>query len=570
MRYQNIPEEELKNRIGEDYFSDYDCKKIIGKIDFCARQKKIPGQAELFSEQSLLWAEAKANRHEVVAMFAQLILTIGKARTFNQNLPPAFLGVFDAEKIAFVPYDKVQHLFYKNDFNWNATPSDHGTKEFAEIKSLITGILDREKYLYFFGKDDKDLRFFIKNNLAKGSDANKIQIDKNNCVPIYLRWLDEVKPLINFDFENGKKQQILDSDFYLADLFVDDQNTTSIDDDVSVKDDLFVVFQDGSYRITKENLKLLFDAIIQIKNKNTYENFWKRYKRPPIAAYHDYIIKRRDLLVPQDVRERKGAFFTPRQWVELSQRYIADVLGEDWQDEHYVWDCAAGTGNLLAGLANKRNIWASTLDQGDVKIMHERIKNGANLLERHVFQFDFLNDDFDKLPQSLREVINDPEKRKKLVIYINPPYAEVGSKPGDIGKVGVQQSVTHDKYQTVLRVAGKELFAQFLIRIYSEIPHCILANFSTLKNLQGSAFAYFRKEFRAKLEKIFLVPANTFDNVKGSFPIGFFVWNTAKKEEFKGTVADVFDRNGEFLCTKAIQTPSAEHYINKWISSYLS
>jgi 16S rRNA G966 N2-methylase RsmD len=41
-----------------------------------------------------------------------------------------------------------------------------------------------------------------------------------------------------------------------------------------------------------------------------------------------------------------------------------------------------------------------------------------------VFQFDFLNDDFTMLPKPLQAIINDPEKRKKLVIYINPPYAE--------------------------------------------------------------------------------------------------------------------------------------------------
>jgi len=148
----------------------------------------------------------------------------------------------------------------------------------------------------------------------------------------------------------------------------------------------------------------------------------------PLEEYWDYIIERRDLLVPQDVRERKGSFFTPRIWVELSQRYITDVLGKDWQDEYYVWDCAAGTGNLLAGLTNKYNIWASTLDKADVEVMKDRIQNGANLLESHVFQFDFLNDEFTKLPQGLQDIINDPKQRKKLIIYINPPYAEDSNK----------------------------------------------------------------------------------------------------------------------------------------------
>lgn len=83
---------------------------------------------------------------------------------------------------------------------------------------------------------------------------------------------------------------------------------------------------------------------------------------------------------------------------------------------------------MLAGLTNKYHIWASTLDQADVDVMHERIANGANLLDSHVFQFDFLNDDFSKLPQPLQDIINNEEKRKKLVIYINPPYAEAANK----------------------------------------------------------------------------------------------------------------------------------------------
>lgn len=61
----------------------------------------------------------------------------------------------------------------------------------------------------------------------------------------------------------------------------------------------------------------------------------------------------------------------------------------------------------------------------DVNVMQSMAKNKTiNLLESHIFQFDFLNDSFDKLPESLQTIINDPEKRKKLILYINPPYAE--------------------------------------------------------------------------------------------------------------------------------------------------
>ncbi len=563
MKYRVIREEELKNKVGKDWFSAFDTTEIVGNIDFCV----LPKQDSLFGRTPLLWAEAKTGDYDVATMFVQLILTIGKARTFDKTLPPAFLGAFDFRKIAFVPYVSIQDIFYLNDFDWTITSSNHATKEFALIKNRIEAILKSDTHLYDFEKDEKELSFFIKNNIAKATESGKIKIDKNNFIPIYLRWLDFVKPAIDVNWDELKKASILDSDFYLADLFVDDKDTQQIVDDTTIRDNLFVIYENQGYKIAKENISQMFDATIGIRNKDTYRQFWKRYKRPPLTEFQNYIIERRDLLVPQDIRERKGAFFTPRKWVELSQKYLADVLGENWQDEYYIWDCAAGTGNLLAGLTNKYNIWASTLDQADVNVMHERIEHGANLLDGHVFQFDFLNDDFTKLPQGLREIINDEDKRRKLVVYINPPYAEVSSK-AEKGKVGVNLSRTHSKYMAVLGTAGRELFAQFLVRILFELPGVTIAEFSKLKMLQGPAFLNLKNHFQAKLTEIFLAPADTFDNVKGQFPIGFKIWDTSVPEVFEGATADVYGKNAEFVGTKTLSSVAKNQHINKFISLY--
>lgn len=563
MKYKNIREEELKNKIGADWFKLFDTTEIIGNIDFTV----FPKQDNLFGRTPLLWAEAKTGNFDIPAMFVQLILTIGKARTFDKTLPPAFLGAFDFKKIAFVPYINIQDIFYLNDFNWNVTPSNHETKEFQLIKERIEATLKRNTFIYDYQKDEKDLKTFIANNIAKATTVNKLKIDKNNFIPIYLRWLEIVKPIIDVNWDDLKKANILDSDFYLADLFVDDKDTQNIEDDLTIRDNLFVVFQNQGYTIAKENIKQMFDATINIKIKETYLHFWKRYKRPPLKEFQDYIIERRDLLVPQDIRERKGAFFTPRIWVELSQKYLTDYLGENWQDDYYIWDCAAGTGNLLAGLTNKYNIYASTLDQADVNVMHERIEHGANLLQNHVFQFDFLNDDFTKLPQSLQDIINDEEKRKKLVIYMNPPYAETGSTKHKKSKDGVSnETMSHKKFFDKMSTFSKrELYVQFLMRIYFEIPNCKIANFSTLKNLQSSYFSEFREMFRAKLENLFVVPADTFDNVKGKFPIGFFIWNCEKNEKFEEISSDVYDTEGKYIASKRIFSYNNDKYLNDWL-----
>ena len=559
MKYNNIREEALKNKVGADWFKEFDTTEILGNIDFTV----FPKQDNLFGRTPLLWAEAKTGNFDIPSMFVQLILTIGKARTFDKTMPPAFLGAFDFKKMAFVPYINIQDIFYLNDFNWNVTPSNHETKEFQLIKERIETLLKQYTYVYDYEKDDKDLAVFIKNNVAKATTNNKLKIDKNNFIPIYLRWLETVKPIIDVNWDDLKKANIFDNDFYLADLFVDDRDTLEIHDDLTTRDNLFVVFQNQGYKIAKEDLKQMFDATIMLKNTDTYKQFWKRYKRPPLKEFQDYIIERRDLLVSQDIRERKGAFFTPRKWVELSQKYLTDYLGENWQEDYYIWDCAAGTGNLLAGLTNRFNIYASTLDQADINVMHERIDHGANLLKSHVFQFDFLNDDFTKLPQSLQDIINDEEKRKKLVVYINPPYAEIAGN-----KKGVNLNRIHDKYNYQLEVANRELYAQFLIRIYNEIPNCIIGEFSKLKALTGSNFKTYRSHFKAKLISCFIVPANTFDNVKGIFPIGFKIWNTSISSLFTEIISDVYNKNGEFISYKGFYSYENKKYFSSFINTF--
>ena len=578
MKYKNIREEELKNKVGADWFVAFDTSEILGNIDFTVlpKQDSSPSQTQPIP---LLWAEAKTGDFDIPSMFVQLILTIGKARTFDKTLPPAFLGAFDFKKIVFVDYNSIQDIFFLNDFNWNVTPSKHDTKEFKLIKERIESLLKEKTYVFDYLKDENELKTFIKNNVAKASTKSKIKIDKNNFIPIYLRWIEVIKPIIDVSWDDLKKNNILDSDFYLADLFVDDKDTESIDNHATIRDNLFVIFQNQGYKIAKENIDRLFDARIIIGNKDAYVQFWKRYKRPPIGEFQDYIIERRDLLVPQDIRERKGAFFTPRIWVELSQKYLTDYLGKDWQDEYYIWDCAAGTGNLLAGLSNKYNIYASTLDQADVNVMHERIQHGANLLKNHVFQFDFLNDEFvpqskeGKMPDKLFEMIHDEEKRKKLVVYINPPYAEAGSRY-TIAGTGLHKQETstnnniYRKYKDKIGRASNELFTQFLTRIYAEIPMCKIANFSKLKNLQSSNFKDFRNFYQAKLEKIFLAPADTFDNVKGKFPIGFFIWNLQISETFQRITSDVYSKCGEYIGGRDLSTPDNSKLINIWIKSF--
>ena len=565
------------NCVAEDYFSDYDCRKLVGNIDFSVAIRKE--KRDLFPDtEYLLWAEAKQGKnHPLYESFIQLILTIGKERTLEHNLPPKFLGAFDAEKIAFIPYSAVMEVFSQHDFNWNVTPSNHDTKEFKLLKELVSKQLEesgKQKdsvFVFFYDENLKELKQFIRRNFVTGRDSiQRMRITHNNFKAIYEKWRKEVMPSINVNWDNAKKHGLLDSDFYLADLMSGDNNT--------LLENLHVLLQSNHYELDRH---IADDGLFSSKqvsfkdNMQAHNTFWAKYTRPPKHEYWDKIVDRKDLLVPQDIRERKGSYYTPAIWVEKSQEYLADVLGENWQDEYYIWDCCAGTGNLLAGLTNKYNIWASELFESNVKIMHERIDQmgeGSNLLKSHVFQFDFLNDDFSKLPKGLQDIINTPEKCEKLVVYINPPYAETAQK--DIhekdrtNKRGVSFTETQKNYADKIGIATKELFAQFLIRIKCEICTCILAQFSTLKIVQGPNFFKFRDAFQAKFLSGFVVPAATFDNVSGSFPIGFMIWNLNSQETIKCINLDVINKNGLFEGTKYFFAYDNNRFITDWFRPY--
>lgn len=589
--YGNILEEELKNKVAHDLFDAFDTTQIIGRIDFCV---SIPADPLGLNEaESLLWAEAKkGTSHDIYESFIQLILTLGKERPQDTILPPAFLGAFDAEKIAFLPYSTILDVLRQNDFNWNVAPSDHATKEFLQLKELLSDTLHNGLEIYNYERDAKELVYFIRRNFTlRKQGVRHIRINKNNFTHIYLKWLEAVKPTININWEIAKQAGIIDADFYLADILSKENNTLG--------EKLFVLLQNDHYLLDRRINDFGLEDFTKAQfndHQQAHTQFWNRYARPPRREYWDDIVNRRDLLVPQDVRERKGSFFTPARWVELSQQYIAAELGENWQEEYYVWDCCAGTGNLLAGLTNKYNIYASTLDKADVQAMLQRIetmnaaardkqKGGANLLGSHVFQFDFLNDSLldevdkdgnvtkkSKLPKSLQDIIRNPEKRKKLVIYINPPYAEASNARTVTGsgqnRAGLSKSAIQEKYKNRLGRAGNELFAQFFARIVDEIPTTVLALFSTLKIVQAPNFRDFRREFRAKPGRFFLVPANTFDNVKGDFPIGFQIWYTGLYEEIKALNTDCYDSQGTYIGKKTLYTYENERFIIDWLRQF--
>ena len=576
--YSNIQKEEtLKSLVHEDYFSKFGYEPNIDNIDFVITDKKA--RHELFSEGPesschYLWAEAKKGTQDVFDMYTQLILTCKKTYEKADYFAPPWLAVFDEVRISFAAFHDILPVFSITDFNWNTTPSNHETEDFQKAKEKIKDLIGAKIVIYHFETDDKDIKEFIKTHITTDGIASvKSSITKDNFVQIFIKWVKEVKPYINIpqdEWTEFKQKGILDCDFYRADMMSSDGNT--------ITEKLKIVLKNDNYKFQENISGRLFTSDIGFTdNGDAYTRFWNKYERPPAPVYQQFIIDRRDLLVPQNIREVKGSFFTPKIWADKSKEYMASVFGDNWQNEYYIWDCAAGTGNLLAGLTNKYNLWASDIEQGNVETMQSLIDidDNLNLLSGHIFQFDFLNDSFDNLPEGLQEIINDSEKRKKLIIYINPPYAEAASSTTSSGTGKNKPSVatvykTSERYKPFIGKAINELFAQFIIHTYKLIPNAKLATFSTLKYINSQNFVKFRELYKAEFLKGFVCCSDTFDNVKGKFPIGFLIWSFEIKKRIKKIELDVYECNKDitessFIGKKSFEANDEGKFIVDWI-----
>jgi len=251
-----------------------------------------------------------------------------------------------------------------------------------------------------------------------------------------------------------------------------------------------------------------------------YNNFWDAYTRPPTLDARRAIKARRDRLRSIETRRFEGEFYTPPKFCEKAVEYLDKALGADWQDEYVVWDCCSGTGNLLWPLrVPGERVFASTLRGGDVA--------GLDWYEgATVFQFDFLNDPVEKMPENLREAL----KRDKVLVLMNPPYAEATSGGTTTEhKTGVKNTLVSKQLADVdLGKAANELFVQFFWRVNQLCPQATIAMFATPKYMNSPAFVKFRESTlnNYNWKAGFLFPSSVFHGTSGNFGIVFGIWSS--------------------------------------------
>lgn len=507
-----------------------------------------------------IWFEAKDKANtSSYKMFTQLLHYVQVALNAGEQIPP-FLAAIDAEKAALMKTEDVLPLLKKKDIKWGKSASQY-TQEALDRVSAYIGT-----HFVSFKIETHEEEFINTVKAAiKSGDIIRTQITPDNLKQVFDKWVEMI----------GREIRDVAEEDYALLFFADIMH----DGTVSTHENL------PAELLHKNNAPvfMLEDKLYELSSKEGYRRFWAIYHKPPKEEYRNYLLERRDSLIATDERSFKGAYYTPLNVVDKAYDKLAETLGKSWQKNYVVWDMCCGVGNLEVKHSNHRNIYMSTLDQDDVDVM--RATKTCVAAER--FQYDYLNDDItdeggidysltDKLPQGLRGAI---AEGKKLLVLINPPYAEAtnannasisGKGKDTLTKEGVSKTKTAAIASEKYGKASNELYTQFLVRIAKEMPNATLAMFSTLKYVNAQTMDVFRNEWNAKYLGGFIAPSKAFDGIKGDFPIGFLIWKTSQQSDKKTPITEIsvgiLDKNAQEIGEKKFYNISNDKLLTKWVS----
>ena len=260
---------------------------------------------------------------------------------------------------------------------------------------------------------------------------------------------------------------------------------------------------------------------IPVHSRDGFESFFAHFASSYSPSQKHKLSSVVDRLVEDTTRRKQGEFFTPTIWVDKAHEYIASVYGDDWKEKYVVWDTAWGTGNLTRDYKFKE-LYVSTLNQSDIDTANQMGYNP----EAVKFQYDFLNDDYEKLPEGLRKAI---EEGRQIIVLMNPPYG-TASNFNETHKAGMALTLTRDDMTADgIGQCKEQLYTQFLYKLTKIEGNISIAMFSTPLFLSGSSFRNFRPFFFDKYEfsKGFMMDAGHFADVK-SWGLTFTILNRKK------------------------------------------
>jgi hypothetical protein len=459
--------------------------------------------------------------------------------------------VVDTEKAAIMKTAAVIPFLKKKTIKWGKSATQFSKDALDQVSAYIGAHMVSFK----ISTHEDEFKSTIKAAIKFG-DIIRTSITPDNLKQVFDKWVEMI----------GREISGAPEDKYALLFFADVMHDGTVATHENLPAEL--LHQNNSPVFSLEG------KIYKITSKEGYRQFWAIYHRPPDKAYRDYLLERRDSLIPVNDRMFKGAYYTPLQVVDKAYDKLAEVLGKNWQRKYLVWDMCCGVGNLEVKHSNPRNVFMSTLDRADVDVM--RATKTCVAAER--FQYNYLVDDItddgkidytltNKVPEALQKAIRGD---KKILVLINPPYAEASTAQGSEGKTDVAKNRISTLMQNDdIGYAARELFAQFMVRISKEIPNATLAMFSKLKYVNAPNFELFRGYWSAKFLGGFIVHSKAFDGLSGNFPIGFLVWKTEQnavpKKHIDEIECEVMDRHANPIGHKTFYHLPNSTFLSEWM-----
>jgi hypothetical protein len=505
-----------------------------------------------------IWFEAKHSLTPPAAMFAQLLSYVNAAHKKGEHIPP-FLAVFDREKSALMETKYALPLFKEKTIQWSTAASQISPATVKQIQPYI------EAHFVVYKIETHETEFVeaVKTAIREGKFI-RTPITPDNLKQVFDKWVEMI----------GKELDgVAEVDYalmFFADIMHDGKTAAMTNLPARL-------VHDGDTPLFMHGGKTH-----ELASVAGYRRFWAIYHRPPHQEYREYLLERRDSLLPMDERSFKGAYYTPLKVVDKAYDLLANTLGKNWQEKYIVWDMCCGVGNLEVKHSNHRNVFMSTLDQADIDVM----KASRTCVAATHFQYDYLNDDIDdfgnidydltnKLPKELRQAIADAKAKKKdakkILVLMNPPYTEVTSGGNTVvgaktkSKVGVTKTKFAAASMDEYGKASNELFTQFVARVHKEIPNATLAMFSKLKYVTAPTLETFRAVWKAKYLNGFVVHSKAFEGLDGNFPIGFLIWDTSKKQIISEIQTTVLSKETDWLDERQFFAVAKDRLLSNWI-----
>lgn len=451
-----------KVEFAKKYFSKAKCEyDVLKEVDILLKDKQ---------DNYILYIESKyiiANENDLKKALAQTILTNKKQNSILSTVALIYKNNQNDDVMHLIDCSD-DSIMYNNDINWQQEKPSNPTYDAIErindrIKNKITTYTNQE----------------IKEvcGLLLNKQDIKINITLKNINIIYNQWKNSIefaKPIEN-------EQDLIN--LFLVDALDGAQYKKKVIDKIIESEQPLI--REGTflnkYNIerTQDKIRIIYDDILiyTITNVVKYDNFWKKYLRPPEKQEFLNILERSAQLYSDKYRKDTGGEYTPHCFVKKQN----EILAQNGYNlnEFIICDTCAGVGNLQNqfGIEFKQYCYLSTLEENDVEIC--KLKGFENTI-----QYDYLKNNeqpkwkYQGEYKDIQEICK--LENKKLMVIINPPYQR---------KKGFKNDLAIEFFNKILQLNPQVIVYYFKTEPFlrDEIEHYIKSNYKIVSHIMSSA-----------------------------------------------------------------------------------